>query len=81
MKVKVLYFAQAREAAGRASETVELETQVTASQLLERLILSRPKLAPLSRSLRISVNKEVVDGDVLLRNGDEVGILPPVAGG
>lgn len=81
MKVKVLYFAQARDAAGRVSETVELERPVTAYELLEALVRSRPGLAPLSRSLRLSVNREVVSGNVRLRDGDEVGILPPVAGG
>ena len=81
MKVRVLYFAHARDAAGRSSELVSLETPATAGRLLEALVQSHPGLKRLKSSLRLSVNQELVSADTQLHEGDEVAVLPPVAGG
>ena len=80
-KIKVLYFAHARDAAGKQVETVALEEPITAGELLTRLVESHPKLRQLRPSLRLSVNRELADEGLRLRDGDEVAILPPVAGG
>ncbi len=40
-----------------------------------------PPLEKFKDSLRYSLNLEVVDESSRLRDGDEVGVLPPVAGG
>lgn len=80
-KVTVLFFASARDAAGRSSEVVQLTGPATASDLLEKVVSDHPRLAAVVRSVRLSVNCELVAGDAKLKDGDEVGILPPVAGG
>jgi molybdopterin converting factor subunit 1 len=80
-KVKVLYFAQAREITGKHAEYFALEEPTTASELLSLVIESHPKLLPLRPSLRVSVNQELAEEGVFVSGGDEVGILPPVAGG
>ena len=80
-RVKVLYFAGARDAAGMPKESFELAGPTTASELLAEVARRHPRLAPLLRSLRVSVNLEVVAPEARLSDGDEVGILPPVAGG
>ena len=48
---------------------------------MEEVVRLHPGLRGLRRSIRLSVNLEVVDGEVTLHDGDEVGVLPPVAGG
>jgi molybdopterin synthase catalytic subunit len=77
----VLYFAGARDAAGTTRETLSLRTQTTAGGLLDAVVSAHPALSKIKASLRISVNCEVVSSSELVGDGDEVGILPPVAGG
>jgi molybdopterin converting factor small subunit len=80
-KVKVLYFAQAREVTGKAAEYFFLDLPTSAGGLLGRVMESHPDLIPLKSTLRISVNRVLVEEGVRISDGDEVGILPPVAGG
>jgi len=40
-----------------------------------------PSLKILKNSAKFSVNLMVVDSDTILKDGDEVALLPPVAGG
>jgi molybdopterin converting factor subunit 1 len=81
MSLTVLVFAGARDAIG--SERVELavEGTLTARALLDRLIELHPALAPWSSSLRVAVNGAYAAWDDPVRAGDEVAIIPPVAGG
>lgn len=79
--MKVLYFAAAREAAGRSSETLHLEPPLTVGRVLDALVITHPALAPMTKSVRIAVNHEVVSSGTTVEDGDEVAILPPVAGG
>jgi molybdopterin converting factor small subunit len=62
-------------------EFVQLSRDATAAGMLEEVVRLHPGLRGLRRSIRLSVNLEVVDGEVTLHDGDEVGVLPPVAGG
>jgi molybdopterin synthase catalytic subunit len=77
----VLYFAGARDAAGTPREALSLRTPVTAGGLLDVVVAAHPVLGEIKASLRVSVNREVVSSGELLKDGDEVGILPPIAGG
>lgn len=81
MKVKVLYFANARDAVGKSVETVSIDANATVGNLLETLTKSHPALRKLKSSIRISVNQEIATGASPVHDGDEVGVLPPVAGG
>jgi sulfur-carrier protein len=80
--VRVRFFASLREAVGRS------EVPITGADDLDTV------LAALSRDLdanawqqlrapavRIAVNRTLVEGNVSLRDGDEVAFLPPVTGG
>lgn len=81
MNVRVLYFAGARDLASRRVETVTLREGASVEDLAAEVVKAHPSLGKLKDSLRFSVNLEVVDGESKLRDGDEVGVLPPVAGG
>jgi molybdopterin synthase catalytic subunit len=49
---------------------------------LRALLLRQfPGLIPLDARVRVSVNRELAEGDARLSEGDEVALLPPVAGG
>ena len=86
--MRVLYFGVLRELAGGPEETVELLEGATVGELIGILRGrtsndSRGKGADegLWRSLAVAVNREYASQAVVLREGDEVALLPPVSGG
>jgi len=81
MLVKVLYFAAARDLASKKTETISVREGAAVIDLAIELAKVHPGLKKLENSVRFSVNSEVVDGSSPLREGDVVGVLPPVAGG
>jgi MoaE-MoaD fusion protein len=81
MKVRVVYFGALKDLAGRGNETVELADGETTADLFSRLQQRISGLDRYAKSAAISVNYEYAPGDRPLRDGDEVGILPPVSGG
>jgi molybdopterin converting factor subunit 1 len=81
IKVKVLYFGQARDAAGRTGEEFSLSGPTSLRDLVEMTESKHAELARLNRTTRMAVNAELAVGDQRLRDGDEVAFLPPVAGG
>jgi molybdopterin converting factor subunit 1 len=81
-EVHVLYFAAARELCGCASEHVALEPGVTtARELLALLGARHARLQPLLHRMRLAVNGEIAGDTQAIAAGDEVAVLPPVAGG
>ena len=60
---------------------MELEENTNITALLEVLKQAHPDLGSLSETLIVSVNKEYATYDTILKNGDEVALLPPVSGG
>jgi molybdopterin synthase catalytic subunit/molybdopterin converting factor small subunit len=79
MRVRVFSFGVLKDWLGAAGATVELPEGATVRELLARLNERRP--AALLRGVAVSVNAEYAAADHLLREGDEVGLLPPVSGG
>ena len=79
--VKVLYFASARELASTRSESLVLPEGESLAGLIKAIVKLHPPMKRLGDSTKFSVNLTVSDADVVLRDGDEVGVLPPVAGG
>lgn len=80
MTVRVLFFASLRERAGRAELAREIGGGTTAGALLEALRRDFPALEGSGR-LAIAVNSEYADPERVLRDGDEVALIPPVSGG
>ena len=77
MAIKVKFFASLREKTGRAEESVEFSTGLTASQVWSR---ATDGAAP-PEKLMVAVNMEYVRGDPVLQDNDEVAFFPPVTGG
>jgi len=78
--VTLLYFAAAREAAGAAREVLA-EPPATVGALRAALLQRHPGLARVLPRCRIAVGEEFADDDAPLRDGAEVAVIPPVAGG
>jgi molybdopterin converting factor small subunit len=90
MRVKVLFFGVLRERFGAADEVVELADGVAVGELLciLRQRTSNDAMGDmvgleegLWRSLAVAVNREYGSASIVLRDGDEVALLPPVSGG
>ena len=80
MKVNVKCFSQVQYALGQTELLVELESRSKASDL-EKLIRIRAKGKLDDVSLRVAINKNYVNEDTELKDGDEVAFIPPVQGG
>ena len=82
VKVRVYYYAAARELAGCDSSTFEFEAERVDQMELRRAVTERfPSLAAFLAKMRLAVNGDFVNGSEELRDGDRVDVLPPVAGG
>lgn len=81
MRVTVRFFAGCRDAARTETTSVTLPENATLAPLKRDLSERFPKLAPYVDRVRYSVNWEYVTGDAPLHDGDEVALIPPVAGG
>jgi molybdopterin synthase catalytic subunit len=81
MFVSVLLFGSLREAAGAKELRVSLPDGATVADLTALLARDHAAFEGLSRRIRVSVNREIVDDARGLSDGDEVAYLPPVSGG
>jgi molybdopterin synthase catalytic subunit/molybdopterin converting factor small subunit len=68
-----------KEWLGSSASTIELPDGATVAELLRQLANGQP--APSLRGIAVSVNADIATSAQALRDGDEVGLLPPVSGG
>jgi molybdopterin converting factor subunit 1 len=82
MRVRVLFFAGAREVVGVGEEERSLAADVrTVRDFACALADAYPALAPHMPRVRIARNERFAEPDEALAEGDVLAILPPVAGG
>jgi molybdopterin converting factor subunit 1 len=81
IRVRVLYFGQAREAVGRREEVVSLPNSSSVGALIDLSMRAHRRLQGLSGVVRVALNEEIAGRDDRLADGDVVAFLPPVAGG
>ena len=81
MRVRVRYFSAHRDAAGVDEEDVDAPDGATVAELLSVLEDRHPRLRELRDDTVVSVNKGMGRLAAVLREGDEVTLIPPVAGG
>ncbi len=79
MSVEVLFFARAREIAGKDAY---LSEAITLDGLVEELCTSfGPDMKSILSVSRLWVNQDPAENGQVLRLGDKVAVLPPVSGG
>lgn len=81
MQIRVLFFGVLKDIAGKGSDSVDLPQPATLKDLLSRLQQQIPRLSAHLPSIAMSINQEYARPDSILRQGDEVALLPPVSGG
>jgi len=81
MTVKVLFFGLLKDVVGRSEDAAELPDGATMGTLFERYASQYPRLREMSDSIALARNHEFTGLDVVLSDGDEVALMPPVSGG
>jgi len=83
--ITVLYFAAALSATGMSQEEIPIPNDIEfkLSDLPQLLISLHPNLGEILKTSRWSVNLEMEDDPdlVILKGGEEVGVICPVSGG
>lgn len=79
--VRLLAFAGARDVLGQGEIAFPVEEGLTARGLLDAVCAAHPRLAPYAPAIRVAINGTYALWDEPVRPGDEVALIPPVAGG
>ncbi|HTS14285.1 MAG TPA: molybdenum cofactor biosynthesis protein MoaE [Candidatus Sulfotelmatobacter sp.] len=81
MQVRVRLFALQRQQLGRRDVSLELPSGATIEAAWAALVEAHAILAPARPSMRFARNGEYTDPSTILADGDELALIPPVAGG
>jgi molybdopterin converting factor subunit 1 len=81
LKVRLLHFAVLREIAGKDEELLQLAEGTRAADVWQRLRDEHAALRDYSTPPLIAINENYAGPEEILRDGDELVFIPPVAGG
>lgn len=81
MRIEVLFFAILRERVGRERDTLELPDGADVRAARAAIAERHPGVESLLPRVQTAVNRVVASESTVLADGDEVALLPPVAGG
>jgi molybdopterin converting factor subunit 1 len=81
MKVRLLFFAVLRDISGTDATELSLADGTTAEQVWQWMRGTYAPLADYSQPPMIAVNESYAAPATVLRDGDELAFIPPVAGG
>jgi molybdopterin converting factor subunit 1 len=81
MQVRLLLFAYYRDVAGAAELDLEVPAGCNALEAVSRLRACSASLTQIPERPVVAVNQVYAALDQVLEDGDEIALLPPVAGG
>jgi molybdopterin converting factor subunit 1 len=81
MRVTVRLFAAHREIAGSGSVALDVPDGARVDEAYARICAEHAGLAGRGRGVAFAINREHAAPNAVLHDGDELAILPPVAGG
>ena len=81
--VTVKYFANLKQMAGKDEDQFDIKAGTTLAQLSDMIKQSVPQIGDMVREKKvmISINYDVVPLDTVVKDGDEIALLPPFSGG
>ena len=79
--MKVVFFAQSRQAAGCGEWLLESARAMTVPEFWARLREAFPALAPLEKTARLARREEYLLPGERIEPQDEIAVIPPVSGG
>jgi molybdopterin converting factor subunit 1 len=81
MRVRVLYFGVLKDVAGGSRAEMELKEGASVADLLAQHRGQGTGAGSVWDSIAVAVNQEYARAEDVLKDGDEVALLPPVSGG
>ena len=81
MRVRVRLFATYREIVGTPELAWPTDPGTTLAEFLDTFLRQHPRLASHRDTMMLAVNQVFAAPSTVLRDGDEVALLPPVSGG
>jgi molybdopterin synthase sulfur carrier subunit len=81
MKMRVQFFAQLRDLAGTSDLDVDLAEKSTVAELLDRIYELKPALRAHDKSILVGSGVDFVGREHVLKEDEEISIMPPVQGG
>lgn len=81
--VTVRFFAVLRKLTGREDFHFSLPQPITLKEVFDQIEKEIPQIRTILKDGRalIAINQEMADENTLVRDGDEIALLPPFAGG
>lgn len=79
MKVKILYFGLIEEALAVSNEEMTIGEQTSLVEFTTSLVRKYPILSQLN--YQIAIDKKLAPTKIVLKEGSEIALLPPFAGG
>ena len=80
MKIKIKIFGQHKEDLNKSELVINSKNNLTINDLIELLKIKEPNFSKF-KSYAIAVNLNYENSDYMLKENDEVAIIPPVSGG
>ena len=80
-KIKLLFFATLRDRAGTRAAEIDVPAGTTVRELKESIARQYPTLKQSVEHVLVAVNREYAQDEVVLPEGAEVALFPPVSGG
>jgi molybdopterin converting factor small subunit len=81
MKVHVQFFSRLRDLAGLSEMEIDVPEGTKAADLLKILYAQTPAMRDWDKSILVASGVEFVGRDYVLKQDDQVSIMPPVQGG
>ena len=81
IQITVKLFAIFQEVFATDEIQVKLNSGASVSEIFDRLVSQHPNLEQWRSLTRYAINLSFAESNTILKNGDEVALIPPVSGG